>query len=186
MKLPIAVVVVCAVCFSCMNCHAQTDKIVKTAAKSSHVMLPSPPLGFTLVRRPLVIKDKFIGFNILLQKEGSNARVMIRVDLREEADFSVLGWRSGATKGYINGFVSSVTNAGFAIEKKKFPEFENNDLTGEMKVEVEFKNKNGDQLYANQRIFFDSRGFSILTIADSSEGLKALSTWANMIQRIKN
>lgn len=161
------------------------QKTIESKAKSSNVLLPSPPVGYHIVRDPLVLKGKFIGFNILLQKEGAISKVFIRVDLRKDVDFAVRGYRSGAIKGYINGMISSITGAGYGIAKKTFPEIEKSDLKEELTSDVEFENKEGDKLFLNQRTFFDQRGFSVSVIADDRDKFKELKAWAAQVRPTK-
>jgi len=166
------------------TCNAQIDETIENAAKTSHLLVPSPPLGFFLVRSPLVIEEKFIGFHTVLQKEGVIAKVVVRVDLREDADFTQRGWRSGGVKGYINGSVGSVVGSGYEVKDKSFPDIDGSDLTEEMRAEVKYENEDGNKLFSNQRIFFDTRGFSIFVIASDKEELENLVAWADQIKAI--
>jgi len=177
----LGVFVLMAACLTSVTCNAQIEKTIENAAKSSHLLLPTPPLGFQVSRTPLVVKEKFIGFNTVLQREGFVTKVLIRVDLNAEADFTKRGWRSGLAKGAINGFIGSVVESGFTVKDVSLPELEGNDLTEELRVKVEFEKENGDQLFSNQRIFFDTRGFSIMVIATDKQELETLLKWADQI-----
>jgi len=160
-------------------------KTIETAAETSNVLLPSPPLDFHILRHPVVLKETFVGFNVLAQKEGSITKVLIKVDLREDADFSIRGWRSGAVKGYINGLADALVASGYRVIKKNIPEIDGSTLTEELIVDVEFENSDGAKIYLNQRIFFDTRGFAIAVIADNREEFEILLNWANKIQASK-
>ncbi len=112
-------------------------------------------------------------------------KVMARVDLREDADFSKRGFRSGGIKGYVNGLAYEIQQAGYQPKKQNLPDIDKSDLTDWTRLDLEFEKPDGSKLLVKKRIFFDSRGVDITVIAENEAELASLTEWAEKIELTK-
>lgn len=172
------------ICFTGIG-YPQVEETENEANKKSHFLFPAPPLEYNLTSTSIVLEGKLIGFQSVLQKEGSIGKAIAFVDLRADADFSKRGFRSGGLKGYVNGLANNIQEAGYELKKLNRPDIDKSDLTDWTHLDLEFEKPDGSRVLVKKRVFFDSRGIDITVIAENEAELASLTEWADKIELTK-
>lgn len=165
------------------QCHSQVAEIAPvggTVAASAHLVFPTLPLGYRMVREPMALQGQEIGFITTVSAEDQISKVLAKVNLNKEDDFSKREYRVAAFKGYVNGFADSLREAGYKAIRAEVPNLSGSDIVSET-AEFEFVNDQKGHLWIYKRVFFDSRGFDIMVIADSKDSFAELKAWAAKI-----
>ena len=165
------------------KCHSQvaeikpvTDKVVA----GSHLVFPSLPDGYRKARQQMVFDGEEIGFATTVSAENQVSKVSAKVFLNKDVDFSKREYRQAAFKGYVNGFVDSLKEAGYKTNRVEAPNLPESDIISET-VEAEFVNDKNESLWVHKRVFFDSRGFDITVVADNEDSFAQLKAWSAKI-----
>jgi hypothetical protein len=157
------------------------------AAAAQEVSLPLPdlvvgeklPKGYSAKAQDLKSGDKILGKLIVVTKPNQVSKVLVRVELR---DLSGLAIRRAATKAYVNGFASSLGDAGYSVIEMSIPDIAKENFEKPVSVGLVFANKDGKKLWTHQEIFFTDKGFAVQVIADDANTFAALKKWANTIK----
>ena len=182
MKNLVAVLSILASLFA-TPCHSQVAEIkpvTGTVVASSHLVFPPLPDGYRKTRQQMVFGGEKVGVATTVSADHKVSKVLAKVFLNRDVDFSKREYRAAAFKGYVNGFVDSLKEAGYKTNRLKAPSLPESDIISET-VEVEFVNDEEDTLWVHKRVFFDSRGFDITVVADNEDSFAELKAWSAKI-----
>ena len=94
--------------------------------------------------------------------------VLIKVEIR---DLSKRGFRVAACKGYINGFATSLKEAGYKITAHKAPDIEKSDFKTPVVVDLTFANDEGTIILVKKTMFFTTKGYDVTVLATDEHRL---------------
>jgi hypothetical protein len=137
------------------------------------------PTGYAASGKDLKVKDKVVGHQILITKEGQVSKVNVQIDF---ADRSEIAARRGATKAYVNSFAEGMGSAGYKVESSKIPDIAAAKFDTPIGVDLTLVNGEGKKLFSHQEIFFTDKGFMVQVLADDAKTLESLTTWAKTIK----
>lgn len=157
-----------------------TDAII-AADGEAYLSLPEPPVGMSLIKTPLTVDDRLLGFQLVLSQEELISKVMIKIELTDRSKENA---RTAAFKGYVNGMVDGLKQSGLTIDPSSVPDFTTLDLKKPIDLDLVFTNKEGGKLFVWKRIFFTSKGFDISVIAVNKDDVDRLSAWAKKIRPV--
>jgi hypothetical protein len=162
---------------------AEQIKIVDKAALAVtlHDLLEpvTLPAGYSFAGQELKVKDKVVGYQVLINKDGQYSKVIVRIEFSNRSEAAA---RSGAAKAYVNGFADAMADAGYKIESKKLPDIAKESFEKPIAVDLTLVNGEGKKLYSHQEIFFTDKGFVTQVLADDPTALASLTTWAKTVK----
>ena len=138
-----------------------------------------PPAGLEPTTVELRDGAKVLGDMVVFSKAGQVSKVVVRIEKRGLAATPA---RRAATKGYVNGFVSALAEAGFKVVEAKVPDLAKESFETAIPVGIVVANAEGKKLWTHQEIFFTDVGFAVQVIAEDPETLAALTRWARTIK----
>jgi hypothetical protein len=155
------------------------DAAIELASKESLLLMPEPPLDYSVSKQPLIVADKLWGFQVQVMKEDAISKVLVKVEAR---DLSDRPRRVAACKAYVNSFATELSQAGFKLTSSKLPDIEKSDFKSPIVVELKFADNEGTIIVARKRMFFTTKGYDVTILATDNDDLKLLTEWASQIR----
>jgi hypothetical protein len=149
------------------------------AMGQSLLLMPEPLDGYVISKAAVGSVEEPQGYLITAEREGVVDKVQIVVELRDVKDVRA---RVAAAKGYVNGFSTSLTEAGLEVTDKDIPEITTRSVRQKIVANVNFAQPDGSKILTRHHIFFDTYGYNARVIATSEESMKTLSDWAKQIR----
>lgn len=165
--------------FASTTLGQEPDKVLEKAGQETLLIMTDPPLGYAIVKHPLMVQGKLAAFQIQMMKEGSINKVLVNVAYGDFADRAA---RQAAYKAYINGFVKGLASEGLKVAASKLPELEKSDLRTPLIAELIFADDKGKKIFVQKRIFFATKAYDVSAIADDAAEMKMLSAWASKVR----
>jgi hypothetical protein len=144
------------------------------------LMMPEPPIGYTLSTHAVEADGKRLGSEIQLLKDKAVSRVVITVETA--SDRSGKMERVAGLKGYVNGAVANLKKTGLELVTKDMPDAEKLDFDAPIQIDLQFTNPQKIKFYLRHYIFFTKFGFNVQILATDEKDLAALSDWAKQVR----
>lgn len=172
---------VACLCLIATATRGEETKKSADAKKSIEGLIIAAPLpsGYKTQRQDLTRDGKVVGSRIVVQKEGSFAKVLMNVENR---DLPTKGHKMAALKGYVNGTVNVLTNAGFKLTKMDMPDASKINVSKRTTCKFTFTDPQNNEVYLEIQVFFAKAGYSAAVISKSRDDYRVLSEWASSVE----
>ena len=144
------------------------------------LMMPEPPIGYTLSTHSIDADGHRLGTEIQLLKPNAVSRVVITVETGSERPGRPE--RVAGLKGYVNGAVANLKKTGLELVTKEMPDAEKLDYDSPIQIDLQFKNPQKATFYLRHFIFFTKFGFNVQILATDEKDLTTLSEWAKQVR----
>jgi hypothetical protein len=139
------------------------------------------PEGYTVQSVELKDGDKKLGHMIVVGKEGTLSKVVIKIEARQIASREA---KVTATKAYVNGFVQSMTEAGMTLTTRTVPrDLSKVNVDRRQRYILSFMTPDKKNLVTQIQIFFAKSGYLIQVIGEGKE-FKTLTQWAKSVMPV--
>ncbi len=157
-------------------------KAAVPSVKIANLVTADPiPEGYTVQVEELKDGDKKLGHIIVVGKEGTLSKVVIKIEAREIASREA---KVAATKGYVNGFVQSMTEAGMTLTTRTVPsDLSKVNVDRRQRYILSFMTPAKKNLVTQIQIFFAKSGYLIQVIGEG-KNYKTLTDWAKSVMPV--